>query len=370
MHVVWFLCPRGRERGDQYWSPGVSQCASRGHRLAGELQAPGLSRGSLTMEMNGLAHISILYPQFIDAAEWKAYAIQTLIDELATGYHQVNIRNYQLVWNLIEAYGETIPDQFRTVLEMMHAANTRLMMPDGRLPDLNDGNWAEVAPLMADAVRCYPEREDFKWAHTKGEAGQSPVETSLAFKYSGLYVMRTGWESPAVWALFDGGHLGFNHQHEDKLQLLIYAYGQLLLTEGGNYAYDTSQMRRYVLSTRAHNTIRVDGLDQNRKRDFRNMFLRWSRDEIIQALNTPNEAIWQISTEKDIAEAVYDEGYGPDKQQLVTHRRRVMFVKSPEPLFVVVDTLTALAVHQYEALWHFNTGSAEVSPVNSLTSLT
>ena len=36
-----------------------------------------------------------------------------------------------------------------------------------------------------------------------------------------------------------------------------------------NYAYDTSEMRKYVLSTRAHNTIRIDGKDQNTRRSWR-----------------------------------------------------------------------------------------------------
>jgi hypothetical protein len=34
------------------------------------------------MEMNGLAQIGILYPQFKDAPEWKAFAISRLEREL------------------------------------------------------------------------------------------------------------------------------------------------------------------------------------------------------------------------------------------------------------------------------------------------
>ena len=80
--------------------------------------------------------------------------------------------------------------------------------------------------------------------------------------------MRSGWERDARYLLLDVGPFGYGHQHEDKLNLLLHAYGRLLLAEGGNYAYDSSEMRRYVLSTRAHNTIRVDGHDQNRRLYF------------------------------------------------------------------------------------------------------
>jgi len=85
----------------------------------------------------------------------------------------------------------------------------------------------------------------------QGRARLAPAQASHAFPYAGYYVMRTGWEPDAMWAVLDAGHFGYGHQHEDKLSLLLHAYGRLLLTEGGNYAYDASEMRRYVLSTRA-----------------------------------------------------------------------------------------------------------------------
>lgn len=343
----------------------------------------------LIMEMNGLAQIGILHPQFKDAPEWKRYAIDRLVRELdlqnfadgfqyelTTGYHQVNVRNYQLLWNLMAAYDEPIPQRFRDELEKMHSVNVRLMMPDGRLPDLNDGSWHRVADFMEDAARDYPDRADFRWAYSEGKEGTPPDETSLAFDYSGYYVMRTGWESDAIWALFDGGHLGTNHQHEDKLSLLLHAYGRLLLTEGGNYAYDDSEMRRYCLSTRSHNTIRIDGFDQNRKGPFRQ---RWhegdlSEDDIIRELNTVNAATWQVAADYDLAESTYNEGYGPEAVPIAEHQRKVIFLKQPpsplSPCLLVVDRLTSAdsAEHDYQSLWHYNTDAASIAADNPLAS--
>jgi len=256
-------------------------------------------------------------------------------------------------------------------------------MPDGRLPDLNDGHWAAVAPLLARAAELYPERADFCWAATRGREGAPPAEASLTFPYAGYYVMRSGWEPDAVWALFDGGPFGFAHQHEDKLNLLLHAYGRLLLTEGGNYAYDDSAMRRYVLSTRAHNTVRADGRDQNRRLHFR------PEDVDIAA---PAGARWRTSDRYDAVEAGYDEGYGPEADpgatserlrrgeirfidevpgpaadRAVTHRRRVIFLKRGVgdlgPCFLVIDRLIPAdgAPHTYEALWHFDVEAAEAA---------
>lgn len=340
----------------------------------------------LIMEMNGLLHIAILYPQFKDSPAWLEYAIQKLIRELdtqvyadgmqfelSTGYHQVNIRNYLLAWHTMAAYDVPVPDAFRDVLEKMHSANIRLMMPDGRLPDLNDGGWHPVAGLLDDAVKHYPERADFKWVHSGGAEGQPPAETSLAFENCGYYVMRTGWQPNDIWAFFDGGDFGYAHQHEDKLNLLLYAYGRLLLTEGGNYAYDASEMRKYSLSTRGHNTIRVDDMDQNR----RTAFYQWlgqppTEDEVINLLNSPNDAAWTISDAYELVEATYDEGYGPDAVRSVRHQRKVIFLKQPPaplpPCFIVIDRLTPAdaGTHDYQMFWHLNTDAADIAPDNPL----
>jgi hypothetical protein len=242
-------------------------------------------------------------------------------------------------------------------MEQMHAVNVLMMMPDGRLPDVNDGGWQEVARLMNSAVKDYPQRADFEWAHTKGQAGQPPEATSHAFPYAGYYVMRTGWQPDAVWALLDGGHFGYGHQHEDKGNVLMHAYGRLLLTEGGNYAYDNSEMRRYVLSTRAHNTIRVDGHDQNRR-------LRYNRQAFDVAI--PSDGAWRFTPHYDVAVSIYDEGYGPMGERTVRHERKVILLKLAPgvgklgPFAIVVDRLTPATsvAHTYQAMWHLNTERA------------
>ena len=320
----------------------------------------------LIMEMNGLAQIGILYPMFKEAAAWKQYAFDRMVEELdaqiypdgwqvelSTGYHQVDINNYQWLIDVCKAYDVPVPPAFREAMERMHAVNVQMMMPDGRLPDLNDGGWHKVSGLMPDAVLDYPQRSDFRWALTDGREGQPPAYTSILLPYAGYAVMRSGWEHDALWAVFDGGHFGYGHQHEDKLQLLVHAYGRLLLGEGGNYAYDDSEMRRYVLSTRAHNTVRVDGEDQNRR-------LNYARE--VFDVTMPSNVQWRTEKAFDVAEAVYDEGYGPAAERTVTHRRKVIFLKegAPGPCFIVIDRLTPGdgKPHDYQWLWHLNTETA------------
>lgn len=332
----------------------------------------------LIMEMNGLSHIAVLCPEFQESNNWRLYAIEMLIQELSkqlypdgfhfelsTNYHEVLIINYFQVFQLYDAYGIPFAPELVTGLEDACAIHVKLMMPGGLIPDLNDGRWMRASEFssMSEATRLYPYRKDFLWSYTDGQEGQPPAETSIALPYSGFYIMRNSWDREAVWALLDAGPFGKSHQHEDKLSLLIHAYGELLLTEGGNYAYDESEMRRYVLSTRAHNTVRVDGSDQNRRSAY-----QWKEEDI----DVPASAEWRSSDDSDYAQGTYDEGYGDQVQIKVTHNRSVLFLKNHpllSPCFLVIDKLTPQdeELHAYEFLWHLASESADTQGLKSFT---
>jgi hypothetical protein len=157
--------------------------------------------------------------------------------------------------------------------------------------------------------------------------------------------------------LLDAGHFGYGHQHEDKLNLLLHAYGRLLLTEAGNYAYDDSEMRRYVLSTRGHNTVRVDGEDQNRRLNY---------NRVAFDVRQPSDGSLKLTPAVDTAEGTYAEGYGPRADCAVTHARKVTLWKNGldalGPFLAVDDrfTVTDAAIHRYQWLWHLNTAGAVI----------
>ena len=312
----------------------------------------------LIMELSGLASIGVLYPVFKD--HWLDFAVNMLRNEisaqiypdgfqyeLATGYHEVVLMHYFKLTKLLKAYSVDTADLI-CPLENAVSLYVKLCMPDGRQPNINDGTWEPAALSLAPKLDYYPHRKDFQWIATGGVQGKLPEYKSIEFPYAGFMVMRNGWDRDSVWALFDAGPFGRAHQHEDKLNLLIYAYGELLITEGGNYAYDDSEMRKYVLSTRSHNTIRVNGMDQNRRMKY-----IWNDEDITKRSGIRSF----ISDEMDWAEGIYDEGYGPDAALIARHRRKVMFIKKPDqglrPFFIVIDDLTSTSFNEYELLWHF-----------------
>lgn len=323
----------------------------------------------LIMEMNGLAQIGILYPELSSSGKWLEEAWDILKKELygqiypdgfqyelSTGYHDVVINNYQRVVEVARAFDRPVPEEITDRLMEACQLEVKLMMPDGRLPDLNDGKWGCVSKLLLPRQRLLSKDPVVDWAVSGGTRGREPEYRSLALPYSGISVMRNGWGPENTWALFDGGPFGRGHQHEDKLSLLIYGGGKLILTEGGNYAYDDSQMRKYVISTRAHNTVMVDGAGQNRRRSYD------FKDSDIH-----KEAGLRFMTGEsyDYAGSVYDEGYGPEADRSVRHDRSVYFIKKPpyglKPFFLVVDRLLSETEHEYEFLWHLDSDVLGVS---------
>lgn len=315
----------------------------------------------LIMEMNGLGYIGILYPQFKASAVWLRQAIESMekeLDnqvypdgfqyELSSNYHHVLINNYQRFIELFHAFNTPLPTSLTEKLANAILLHIKLMMPDRTLPDINDGARLNVAETTRVQQRLLPGDERLRWVYENYPAGK-PDYTSVALPWSGLFVMRTGWTAQDTWALLDAGPFGRGHQHEDKLSVLLYAGGKLLLTEAGNYAYDDSPMRRYVLSSYAHNTVLVDGKGQDRRSRY-----DWQDEDI---LKKDTDFRWNIGTAWDHGSGVYRENYDGISAAVI-HRRDVYFLKMPtdglSPLLVVADRLTAEENHLYEALWHID----------------
>ena len=327
----------------------------------------------LLMEMNGLAHIGILYRQLRQAKFWLQTALEKMLAEtkrqfypdgfhyeLTTCYHEVAVNNYQRLFETAKAFACPLPPDLLTALRSACRLNVGLMMPDGKLPDINDGKKWNVAEILRPKQRMIPNDPLIDWAASHKTEGKAPAYTSLALPYAGFLAMRTGWDPNDTWALFDAGPFGKGHQHEDKLSLLIFTKGRLLLTEGGNYAYDDSPMRRYVLSSRAHNVIRVDGQGQNRRQSY-----VWQEDDIDRPAP---DFLWHLHPDCDYASGVYREPFGDLPAGSIIHQRAIYFIKNGAlaPFFLVVDRLTAETEHEYEWLWHIDDERLSVMPNGAL----
>jgi len=324
----------------------------------------------LTMEANGLYHVGALFPEFKSAKLWRETAAERLdheLDaqvypdgaqiELAPGYHGVTIHNFLGPVQLELPTGFAPLSDYLPKMEKMFAYLLYSMQPDRRTPPLNDSGAVDVVPFLQEGARLFPARQDFRWAATDGQEGRAPDHTSHQFPFAGQFILRSGWDRNALWLCMDGGPFGFGHQHEDKLSVILTAFGRPLLVEGGVYTYDASEWRRYVLSSRAHNVVLVDGLEQNRRHEPRSTYV----------VKTPLPHVWESNDTFDHAAARYDEGWGPDAVRLARQTRHVFFLK-PD-LFIIADELESLdgAAHSYEALFHLDAPEVKMTGMRLVT---
>jgi uncharacterized heparinase superfamily protein len=154
--------------------------------------------------------------------------------------------------------------------------------------------------------------------------------------------MRQGWNVGDAVTVVDCGPLGYGpagHGHADALSFQIHASGYPFIVDPGAFSYNLDYAWRDAFrSTRAHNTVVVDGQDQSLPAGR----MAWSL-----AANVTTRR-WLTTESFDLVDAEHD-GYQrlPDP---VTHRRIVAYLK--EGVWIVRDVLTSGGQHTAEWLFH------------------
>jgi hypothetical protein len=316
----------------------------------------------LTLEMSGLYTVGAFFPEFKEAGAWREDAVTSMHDEetaqflpdgaqneLSTMYHNVALDNLINIARIAKTVGRLneLPDGYIAGMEKAFDYELYMMTPDRTMPEFNDStSWTKsVLVKCRDALEFFPDRTDYQWIASDGKEGHPPAETSHAFPWAGFYVMRSSWDYDANYFVLRAGPLGAGHAHQDKLNVVLWAYGRQLLFNSGGASYEQSKWRSYSVDTFSKNTVLVDGKPQ--VRDPKNYDANISK--------APIDARWESMPDHDFAVGVYDEGYGSLDARLATHTRRVLFVK-PD-VFVIADTLVPSdgAEHTYQARWNLLT---------------
>jgi hypothetical protein len=166
------------------------------------------------------------------------------------------------------------------------------------------------------------------------------------FEAGGYYILGSDFESAReVRIIVDAAPLGYlalaAHGHADALSLLLSVGGQPLLIDPGTYSYHTERAwRDYFRGTSAHNTLRVDGLDQSVSGGA---FL-WTRHATARCIE------FDLGADRQRLLAEHD-GYRRLSDPVV-HRREVIYEPSARRL-LVSDEIQCAKSHDIEMFWHF-----------------
>ncbi len=324
----------------------------------------------LMMEMNGVALANLLFPIFKKSEEWVNSVIEKLTNsichqiypdgaqyELAPGYQGVVLSNAASIEMTLSLWGKRLPEEYYDSFRSSMDYFLKMTMADGFIPPTNDSTSHSGSSSIKEYAKYYGCSEDAKWLATDGKDGTPPDFNSTLLAYAGFVTFRSGWGEGHVSAFFDGGKFGRDHNHEDKLNFLIYDSDGPLLYEMGAYAYDDSPYRKFALRSQGHNVILVDGRGQNRLSTK-----NWNEASYV---HEKEPLLYFEDSEAVFASAKFDDNYGYEgydaeaTSRCAVHERSVIMLKGELPrdtMYLVLDKLSSLdgEEHRYDALWHMN----------------
>ena len=299
-------------------------------------------------ELAGLFIAATVWPYFPESAAWRDFARdqleieivrQTFPDglnrEQAFSYHLFALDFFLLAMSEADRKGQPVPLSCRDAVQRMVSAIAVLRDCKGHLPRYGDGDEGkalDVGPLRA-ALDC-PAWEAMLPA-------EAPEDGDYAFPDAGYYVCAKGRGTPRERVcIVDAGPLGYlsiaAHGHADALSFTLNIGGDPVIVDPGTGSYHADPASRaYFRSTRAHNTVTVDELDQS---EPGGVFL-WTHHAHARLL--------QWGDDRVVAE---HDGYRRLSDP-VLHRRAV---NCSNDSLVVVDELEAKGEHVYEFRLHFS----------------
>jgi len=315
-----------------------------------------------TMEMNGLGYAGLIFPEFEQSDKWIQYALEVMQSEinggqvypdgvqqeLATHTHWVALSRFETMVENFRNAGRTVPSEYLQRIEAMYDYLAYSMRPDGHQPLNNDSDREDVRPRVLKAAELY-NRPDWIYIATNGERGEKPEGlASKVFPWSGLHVMRNGWDKMSHWAFYKTGPYGIGHQHRDKLHLSIHAFGRDLLVDSGRYthedyfSFNPTIWRGYFRSSFSQNVILVDEAGQGAWSLIADEPHREGRDFI-------NTADFDYARGTFTGE--YEQIGGQMIEGSAEHTRALLYVK--DKYWIVVDRIATDRPRKLQALWRY-----------------
>jgi hypothetical protein len=208
--------------------------------------------------------------------------------EASLPYHGLALEIFLLARVISTWNGRPLSAAYDRRLAAMLAASQSLRHPDGRVPQIGDGDSGRVLPagfereptfdhlLWLGAATLDGRRPDDGWPHeevawTLGLEAWNQVqsqpfaldEKSQAFPLGGFFVMRSGSTHVVVRCGDVGQNGNGGHSHNDVLSFELW-HGVPVVVDSGTYVYASDPAARNTFrSTASHNTVSVDRAEIN-----------------------------------------------------------------------------------------------------------
>ena len=257
---------------------------------------------------------------------------------LADGFHferspMYHLRMTYLLVVLLAAGRDGLREIVREPLGRMLSALAMVRHPDGGIALLNDSSLRAChgpGELIESAGRLLGQ---------PGSSGDCP-RGPWALPDAGYFGFRG---ADGSYVICDAGPIGPDyipgHAHGDMLSFELSLGGQRVIVDAGVHDYEAGDMRRYCRSTRAHNTVEINGQDQC---EF------WDAFRVARR-GRPRDVVWEPAAD-DFRLSAWHDGYRRLRGRPV-HRRE--FVWRPGRLRIV-DCCRATIAQQVAAGLHLH----------------
>jgi len=329
------------------------------------LEGPGMR--SRRHNCKRLIEKEILFQVYPDGTDYEA----------STGYHVLVTQMFTTAYLLMRAAKETAPPSFVERLRLMYSLMSALAGTEGELPNVGDCDDGRVELLTDDLQQmlelpieqrnslrvsnllgigrrlfgnCRGAMDDASWygitsyLNQTGRVAKSlSKERVVVFPKGGIAVGRSSGAELLFFAMPNGIEGKGSHTHNDKLSIVLRVEGEQLLCDSGTHCYTRDgKARNRFRSTKAHNTLAVDGLEQNSFLPSVGLIF-WVPDE---AGVSPIEC-----TESPSALTLRASHVGYREKAGVTHTRTVRLFSDDQ--LELEDVLQGLGKHSFESNLHF-----------------
>jgi hypothetical protein len=312
--------------------------------IAARLSRHSSANNHLIGELAGLYVAACTWPCWPASLAWRAQARRELEEQMQAQFHDDGVHReqafayhgfccdfLQLAGLLGQASGDAFSHAYWTRLQRARDFQRAAANVGSNVGDADDGRVWRLGANGAHWLRhLFP-----------GPPPPAiPAQPAWAFPDAGYYLF--GQEG-RVQGMVDCGPLGYlgiaAHGHADALSLTLNIDGAPVLIDSGTHGYWRDQRwRDYFRGTSAHNTVRVDGLDQSCG-GGRFLWLRKAQTRVDAVPTSPADFFLFAS----------HDGYMrlPDP---VRHQRSITFQNDA---LVVQDHIAGKQTHRSEIFWHF-----------------
>ena len=382
------LIPECAELDERFWRRAYSALFDHGEFIYGNLE----NHYEVTSNhfLSNVVGLHILAAEFGDlavAAGWDSWCrgvLETEIEvqvyeegtdfESAVPYHRLVTELFLASARLAELQRRPLSENYRAKLQAMVEFLLAVTRPDGRMPvigDCDDGRlhifsrFGAMDPqygrhLIAPAARLLDRAEWLAWAGPAASweaawwgfdpasavpgGNRAPLPAARIFPESGIAVGRGGAHYLAI---TNGavGTRGFgNHKHNELLSFEYHLDGVPVIVDPGSYVYTSdAEARNLFRSTAYHNTVVVDGAEQN----------EINPEWIFRLFEKSNPEHIEFAEQGDWLR-YRGRHHGYERLESPVTHERLFLLNRRDGVLLIEDRLSGAGVHDLQ--WHFHLG--------------